>query len=109
MQTEEVLKSMIGVLANNRDCGYTQSHVDMCKAVLAEFDKGLSGASGDYKKIMKCVKKTVLGLNKADKKAKYSLIKPIQSEALRSYIHSKAYEAGLKDTGQDITELWSDW
>ena len=109
MQIEEVLRSMGKTLADDPNCGYTQLHINMCKQTLIDYEKGLSGAGGDYNKIMKCVKHAVLGLNKADKKAQFSLIKTAQSAALRSFIHEKAFAAGLKPTDEDITELWSDW
>jgi len=109
MQIEEVLKSMTNVLAKDPACGFTQLHIDMCKESLTDYEKAVAGAGGDYNKIMKCVKKVVLGLNKADKKADSSLIRGAQRVPLIAFIREKAFAAGLKYTDEDITEYWSDW
>ncbi|MCL2797218.1 MAG: hypothetical protein FWD58_04105 [Firmicutes bacterium] len=109
MQIEEVLRSMTSVMDKDPDCGFTQAHVNMVSNCLAQFVRNVQGTEGNQKKIMKCVKKVVLGLNKADKKSNTTLIKAPQRVALLAFIRERAFGAGLDSTDADITEYWSDW
>jgi len=93
------------------DAGYTQEHVDRCLVILDEFlaslEKPPEALKNEY--IMATVKNTVLRLNELNEECDNMLIETDQREGLCELIISAAGKAGLKSSGEDITEEWREW
>jgi hypothetical protein len=107
---EKVAASMLDYLSEDEECGYSKKDVQKCEKLLSEYlDKLNRLEKPTDKTIMEQVKKTVLALNKLNKKTDYCLIETDAREEIWQIIQNAAIECGLSSPSDDITEQWREW
>jgi hypothetical protein len=101
-----ILKGMIDYI--DEDTEYTEKHVRKCEKIL---DKHLDKISklSDRQSAMKCVKKTVLKLNKLNESAGEELIETDQREGICEFIIKAGSLLGFNSEDEDVTEDWREW
>lgn len=115
LKCEAVLESMVDYMQDEDmeegECGYTQEDIDACAAILDAYIDALAAISdtGDEGKISARVKEVVEALNRLNEETDFMLIETEQREALCELITDAAFEAGLPETDEDITEEWREW
>lgn len=103
---EKVAVSMLDYLSEDEECGYSKKDVQKCEKLLSEYLDELNRLEKPTDKtIMEQVKKTVLALNKLNKKTDYCLIETDAREEIWQIIQNAAIECGLSSPSDDITEL----
>ena len=92
------------------DCDFTEKDVRKCEKILTEYLESLEKLSAPSdKKILACVKKAVLALNKLNEKADYALLETGERESICEILQNSAVACGLTDADDDVTEEWREW
>lgn len=92
------------------DCGYSPRHIRKCKKILQIYLNHLGKMTAPTDgAIMTEVEKTVLALNRLNKKTGYALIETDEREAIAEFIQTVAVAFGLQEPDGDITEEWREW
>ena len=111
MLANNIISPMIDYMEEcGEDCEFDKKDVQECERILHEYLDALSALHTPADKdIMKCVKKSVLALNKLNEKTDFALLETEERENIWELIQNSAVECGLQEVADDITEEWREW
>ena len=111
MLADHVISPLIEYMEiGSKDCEFRKTDVRKCEKILTKYLDTLAVLSPPSdKEIMKCVRMTVLALNKLNEKTDYAMLETEERDNICELIQTSAIECGLQDPTDDITEQWREW
>lgn len=104
---DEIVEPLICLRNEDEDCGFNTRQVMELRKLVLGYIKSLAKMKAPTEEgILKLMQKLTVALNKLNKKTDYCMLESEVGEELCFFIEDVAFECGLPETDEDITEPW---